>query len=292
MPGRAADGAAGTNSPDVMSSPKLERQLQRPAKCRILNFEVLRTGFVPIRHGCPRKEDRMSHWLFLPDDAFGDLAILADLPASRLNTLRGYLDSHEFRQKYSFFIQVAELLDISDESAAKLCTFVHHVQSQRAKAGKTGADVPSELESFLERAGKDAKYAGEKERLLTYVRDHRGDLAELFSDLPVRDFSVKLRGLETGPLPHLHSFRMYCDLRPVFDKAADEIVSCFPVITLSLITHSTESDKTEETLVQLAESDLSELRDQLKRLDKKLSQIKKQPLMASDANRKGDGHGK
>ena len=69
----------------------------------------------------------MAHWLFLPDDAIDDIAVLAELSPKQVETLRAHLDSHEFRPRYSFYTKVADLLGISDESAAKLCTFLNHV---------------------------------------------------------------------------------------------------------------------------------------------------------------------
>src|SRR5207302_571418 len=166
----------------------------------------------------------MSHWLFLPNDAVDDLETLAGLASQRIEQLREFLDSGEFRPRYSFYVRAADLLGISDESAAKLCTFIEYVQRQRTRNGKAGPTVPDELEHFLNALREDRNLGSRTGKLLKFVREHRADMAKLFSDLSEHDYSSKVRELEAGPLPHLKSFRAYCDLRPVYNAAADQIV--------------------------------------------------------------------
>lgn len=213
----------------------------------------------------------MAHWLFLPDDAFDDLTRLAKLAPDKLPKLRALLDSSEFELRYKFFVKLADQLGVSDEAAAKLCSFINYVQVQRARNNEAGESVPGELEYFLRAAGKQAE---EAELVLKYIRDNRDTLAQLFSEPALFESAEKLRGLETGPLPHLDSVRTYCDLRPVYDKHADKIVSTFPVITLSLTIHDTTAEEMKDILVQLTESDLKEFRKQFNRLDKKLAKLK------------------
>src|SRR5207248_130842 len=90
------------------------------------------------------------------------------------------------------------------------------------------------------------------------------------------EFSEKVRGLQSGPLPHLDGVRTYCDLRPVYDKEANEIVSTFPVITLSLTIHDGGSDEPKDVLVQLTEADVADLIKAFDRLDKKLTKLREQ----------------
>ncbi|MBP3957521.1 hypothetical protein J8F10_19920 [Gemmata sp. G18] len=228
----------------------------------------------------------MAHWLFLPDDAIGDIAVLVELTPKQFDLLRNYLDSNEFRPRYAFYTAVADLLGISDESAARLCTFINHVQAQRAKFRHSGSLVPGELESFLQRAVK-GKEAEKAKRLLDRIKSLKDHIVKLFSDLPNRDHSVKVRGLESGPLPHLRKFRTFCDLRPVYDAAANKIVQYLPIITLSLTTHRAESDAYEEVVIQLAEGDLAEFQEQFQRLTKKLTLLKEEYTF-SDDTQEGD----
>src|SRR4051812_10072334 len=133
----------------------------------------------------------MPHWLFLPDDTLQDLAILASLSKSQIATLKEFLDSNEYRPKYAFFTKVAELLGISDQSAANLCTFVGYVQTQRARGKRPGASVPTEFEYFLTRAARDKEVQPEAERLLEFIRANKALIADLFSDFPKHDLSEK-----------------------------------------------------------------------------------------------------
>src|SRR5438128_165441 len=185
----------------------------------------------------------MGHWLFLPDDAMDDLSSLAELSTDQISKLRDFLDSGDFQYRYKYFVKVADLLGISDESAAKLCTFIHYVQAQRVQNAQTGESIPEEFETFLRQVSRDEEGRSEANRILGRIRENRPLLAKLFSDLPEYDLSEKVRGLETGPLPHLHNFRAFCDLRPVYDAGAERIVSWFPVIILSLSAHSSNSDE-------------------------------------------------
>jgi hypothetical protein len=224
----------------------------------------------------------MSHWLFLPDDALDDLVTLAGIPSGKLAQLRDIIDSNEFELRYASFVKVADLLGVSDESAARLCSFINYLNRQRGKNKKSGKDVVGELERFLGR-GKNAKGQEEQaKKALRYISDNREQLANLFSALPEYEHSEKVRSLERGPVPHLHGFKAYCDLRPVYDAGADRIVSCFPVITLCLRTHSTVAGETKEVLVQLTEGDIQEFREEFSRLDKKLARLRQQfePVMA------------
>jgi len=163
---------------------------------------------------------------------------------------------------------------MSDESAARICTFINYIQKQRVKSAKSGTSVTDELESFLHRKVEDTKHGSKVERLLKFIRDNKDLLGSLLSNLPAYDFSEKVRGLQSGPVPHLSNFRAYCDLRPVYDAEADEILSAFPIITLCLTTRSAASDETKEILVQLTEADLEEFDKQFARLRKKLSRLK------------------
>jgi len=214
----------------------------------------------------------MTHWLFLPDEALDDLDLLSQLSADQVGHLRDFFDSSEFRTKYDFFLKVATLLGIGDETAAKLCTFINHVQRQRVKYTTDGKAALAELNRFLQKAEGSR---GERAKgIIDRIRNRSQILEKLFSDLPTYDFTQKVHGLETGPLPHLQSFRAYCDMRPVYDVPADEIVKSFPIITFCLVTHSSATDESKEVLVQLTEEDLDEILKQFTRLRKKLDKLK------------------
>jgi hypothetical protein len=212
----------------------------------------------------------MSHWLFLPNDALRDVETLSRLSLQKLSELREFINSSQFRAKYSTYVKMANLLGIADEDSASLCTFVNYVQNQRLKAKKTGDDVPGEIEHFLIAIQKTDR----RDQLLKFVRENRAALASFFSGLPVYEFSSKVRELELGPLPHLKEFRAFCDLRPVYDVEGTQILECFPVITLSLVTHSSENDEKKHVLVQLTEANVAEFTDQFARLERKLTELK------------------
>ncbi len=218
-------------------------------------------------------DKELSHWLFLPDEAMDDLEVLSGLSSEQISRLRDILDSSEFRPRSELFLKVANLLKITDEAAAKVCTFVNYVQKQRAKYKKSAELVQGELERFTKKA-LETKRGDQAKKIIERIRDKKELLVQLFSNFPLFDFSTKLRGLETGPLPHLSSFRAYCDLRPVYNADANEIVSSFPIITLCLVTHSSGTDESKEILVQLTESDLDDFREQFDRLNKKLAKLK------------------
>ncbi|AMV30163.1 hypothetical protein VT84_37570 [Gemmata sp. SH-PL17] len=227
----------------------------------------------------------MAHWLFLPDDALHDLVILAALTPDQFEKLRGHLDSHEFRLQYRFYIKVADLLQISDEAAAKLSVFLNHVHTQRVRAKREAESIPTELEHFLGRiqTGENGQLA---KGLIGQIRSKKDYIVKLFSDLPKRDFSDKVRDLETGPIPHLHSFRTVCDVRPVFNKEATEITSHLLVITLNMVTHTTVSNDYEEVVVQLAEEDLKEIRTAFERLEKKMVLLKQHHRIGSELRKR------
>ena len=220
----------------------------------------------------------MDHWLFLPDDVAGDLATLAEIPSAKIDALRTLMDSGEYRPRTKSFVKVASLLSVSDETAAKLCTFIDYVQRQRETNNETGLAVVEELARFLTTAAKEKELADDAGRLLAYVKENSQSLARLFSELPGYVHAEKVRDLEEGPVPHLRGFRAYCDLRPVFDAGANEILSMFPVITLSLSTHTADTDTTREVLIQLTEADLVDFRNQFNRLEKKLAKLKSRCL--------------
>jgi len=218
-------------------------------------------------------DKELSHWLFLPDEAMDDLEILSGLSSEQISRLRDILDSSEFRPKHDLFLKVASLLNITDEAGAKVCTFINYVQSQRVKYKKKVEAVLPELDRFAKNA-LETKRGDQARRTMERLRDKKELFTQLFSEFAAFDFSQKLRGLETGPLTHLHSFRAYCDLRPVYDAGANKIVSGFPIITLCLVTHSSGTDESKEILVQLTESDLDDFREQFDRLNKKLAILK------------------
>ncbi|MFO0806562.1 MAG: hypothetical protein U0791_25945 [Gemmataceae bacterium] len=218
----------------------------------------------------PQFVTAMAHWLFLPDDALDDLAILSKLPVEGIAAFRVFLNGTEYRPKFNFYVQAAELLDISDESSAKLCTFVNYVQSQASRLSRSGSEVVAELDRFLERRAKDDSTRERASALLRTLRDHRPVLVELFEPVEEDEVAEKERDLGTGPLPHLHTFRTYCDIRPVYDSKGDSIVSHLPIVTLHLVFHQAFSDEYREHVVQLTEDNVSEIRSQLDRLDKKL----------------------
>src|SRR5262249_15555557 len=129
----------------------------------------------------------MPHWLFLPDDALNDLEVLTALSPEKLQVLRKFLDSSAFQLRYSVFVKVAELLGITDEAAAKLCTFINYVQTQRTRNDRPGSAVPDEFEYFLQKAATDDVERATAKRAFAQVREKRELIAKLFSELPEHD---------------------------------------------------------------------------------------------------------
>lgn len=229
----------------------------------------------------------VARWLYLPDDAIEDLRVLASLSASKIELLRRHIDSREYAPSYKSYLALAELLDISDESAAKLSGFIHYVQTQRIKRKQPGDTVPTEFESFLNRAAKSAAYSDEAQRLAGFIQSQRPLLGRLFSDSVTHTLSEKVRGLETGPAPHLHTFRTYLDLRPVYNADASAILEYRAVIMLGMTIHHSTSDEFKDIVIQLVEGDLAELKKQFQRLDEKLAVLKKEQQVATDTDSTG-----
>jgi len=229
----------------------------------------------------------MAHWLFLPNDAVQDLVILAGLTPAQLDALRSHLDSHEFRLQYRFYIKVADLLRISDEAAAKLCTFLSHVHTLRMRSKKDASTIPAELDHFLSMAPKGDKPEEDPKTLSEKIKASQDQIVRLFSDLPQRDRSDKVRDLETGPLPHLHGFRTLCDVRPVYDDEASKITANLLVITMCLSTHKASSGDYEELVIQMTEDDVADMQKALGRLEKKLQLLKQLHKIGTDTPRQG-----
>ncbi|QDU22460.1 hypothetical protein [Urbifossiella limnaea] len=229
----------------------------------------------------------MAHWLYLPDDAVEDLAILARMSADQIGSLRKHFDDNEYAHRSSYYTAVADLLAISDDAAAGLCSLINSVQSQRTRQGREAESVPGEFLQFLKRLPKNKESQEELVRIANFITDNRSLIVELFSDFPNRDYSDKLRGLETGPLPHLHSFRTVCDLRPVYNADATDIVTYLPLVTMCMTIHKSMSDDFEEVSVLLSEDDIDDIRDALDRLDQKLSLLKHRHQL--DAPKNGEG---
>src|SRR5437588_819328 len=118
----------------------------------------------------------MAHWLFLPNDAIKDLETLASLPQEKVLAFKEFLDSRDFRQKYSVYVKAADLLSIADEAAASLCGFTNYVQRQRENDEKPGSAVVDELEHFLKKT-EDREGKSKRERLLSYVRGNKETLS-------------------------------------------------------------------------------------------------------------------
>jgi hypothetical protein len=217
----------------------------------------------------------MAHWLYLPDDAVEDLTILASLSPEQAESLREHFDANEFVPRSSYYTNVADLVNISDDAASGLCSFINSVRTQRSRQNRDAATVPDELLGFLQRIPKDKGSKDTIGQLADYVEKQRSFLVSLFSEPPGRGHSDKVRDLESGPLPHVHSIRTFCDIRPVYDDEASEIVAYLPMVTLSMVIHKTWCDEFEEVAVLLSDSDIDDLRETLDRLDKKLTILKK-----------------
>ena len=100
--------------------------------------------------------------------------------------------------------------------------------------------------------------------------------------MPNRVKAAKVRQLSSGPLPHLYSLKTYCDARPVFDSDGSQIESMVSIVTLSLVTHGGPNEH-KEILVQLSQSDISAIRREFSRLNKKLKAMKARfPELPSD----------
>ena len=107
---------------------------------------------------------------------------------------------------------------------------------------------------------------------------NRNEIITLFSHLPKYEQHSKRHGLAGGPLPHIDEFRTYCDMRPIFDKDATSIVDVVPIITLHLLIHSEGSNEAKDILVQLTESDVNNIKEQIDRLDRKLGHLRNRTL--------------
>jgi hypothetical protein len=218
----------------------------------------------------------MAHWLFLPNDVMEDLAALTSFEPRKLAALRTVLDSADFQLRYSSFVKVADLLGVSDEAAARVCTFLDYLRSQRVRNKRQAQEVIEELQRFLKRKAEEPDYAKTATQASRFLAENQAEFVNLFADAPEYEHGEKVRGLEGGPLPHLDGFKAYCDLRPVYDASADKLVSCFPVITLRLLTHSTLSHTSKEILVQLTEGDIGDIKAEFDRLEKKLAKLKEE----------------
>ena len=220
----------------------------------------------------------MGHWLFLPTDAIDDLEIVSQLPSEKIARLRNLLDSDEFRLRYKFYVKVADELGLPDEAAARLCTFVNYVQTQRKRTDQAASTVIDELKLFLKRHPKSRERTSPIEANIEAKRDFLGGL---FGQLPRQEFFEKRRGLETGPLPHLVDVKTYCDLRPIYDHDATNVLEIFPVVILQIVTHCEASDETKEVLVQLSDSDIKDIKEKIDRLERKLEKLEKHRLIAA-----------
>lgn len=224
----------------------------------------------------------MPHWLYLPEDAIGDLALLADLPIEKIQAFRD-LDPSEFATRSSYYTNVAELLDISDTEATELCGFISHVQSQHRRHGQPAATIPAELEYFIAHTDEPEGH----QEVLTFVKTNTDLLISLLSHYEKQRISEKIQALEFGPLPHLHGFKTLCDLRPVYDATATKIVTLLPVITLCLDIHNPIEESTEVVAIALNEKDVLEMRESLDRLEKKLALLKRQYRLDADPKKGG-----
>ena len=232
----------------------------------------------------------MKRWLFLPDDAVNELALLASLDVTGVQRIVEILDSEEVRHDPPQSLQIAEALGISDQAAAEMYGLWDYVRDEQMRHRKGDADVIKEFEHFLKRRigrseGEDKENV---ERTLKSIQKNKKSFESLFGNLPKRAYGEKVRRLMGGPLPHLHELSTYCDLRPIYNKEGTQILEYIPIITLRLLSH-TRHDAYKEVIVQLTENDLPFIREQFQRLDRKLKALKEDSPSFSAAKR-GKGH--
>jgi hypothetical protein len=224
----------------------------------------------------------MGRWLFLPDSVEKDLEILSRSTVERINRVRALLDSDKGLREFAVYIRVAEILQISDEEAARLYAFWEYIQNERTENEKTGDDAVDEFASFLRgriaTGKKSVGSVGEEDSLkeiLRQIEEKKVALSRLFQDCPNRDLAKKTSRLEAGPLPHLAGINSYCDIRPVYNKDGTEIVEHLVMITLRLATHDRRLDENKDVLINLNERDLDRIETELLRIRNKLEVLKK-----------------
>jgi hypothetical protein len=217
----------------------------------------------------------MNRWLFLPNDVIRDLRVLSNLSVENLKILSKIVGSSNRKRGYKLYLHIAGILSITDECAASLYSFCNYVQNERSANKKSSEDVIREIEFFLKTrgSGREADKDDTNTEVLRRLLTKKESLLELFGEFPSRSRSQKIRSLAGGPLPHLHSLRTFCDVRPVYNSDGNSIENLITIITLNMVTHSSVSNKKSEIFVHLSNEDVRRMRKELIRVTKKLKTL-------------------
>ena len=224
---------------------------------------------------CYQDHLSMSRWLFLPNSAIASLRLLSRLSSEAIDELRDILEGDFGREGYSLYLRIGELAGVPDQDGATFHSFWEYVQDERRSESKSGLDVISEFVAFIKSYSDSNPNSSEQDldNISKKIHAKRQRLAGIFGDVPGREHARKVNALEAGPLPHISSFKSFCDLRPVFDKNGTNIVEFVPSIVLRIRTHGYPEEH-KEILVQSTESQISTLENELRRLRKKLEKMR------------------
>jgi hypothetical protein len=210
----------------------------------------------------------MNRWLFLPESAVGDLELLSSLDDARIAALIEAFDSDDRQDKYELALQLGQILDVTDQTAAEFLTFWEYVQREQRTSRKSADEVIREIIAFLT-SRPDSKSTA----LARTIASKSDLLLRVFGDFPRRDLARRIQRFETGPLPHVHSVESVCDIRPVFERGSEHVSRLIPLITMRIGYHDA-CDEHRELILQLTEEGLRVFEEDLARIRRRLEVVR------------------
>lgn len=203
-------------------------------------------------------------YLIIPENRWKDIRTLLSLSASQMQTVAKTLRSKEtLKAEEPSYQRIAKDANISQADTLAVLSAVTNLILQRQRYSLSNEQLLDDLE------------AGSNVEVKNLDVQAKAALLDLLSESEEGYFVEKAESLKVGFPPHLVSVRSICDVRPVFDKARENIEGILLVTFLGLTMHD-EEHKDHTVVLQLARSELRKLRECIEEAEKKLNVMEKE----------------
>lgn len=203
-------------------------------------------------------------YLVIPKSRWDDVKKLLSLSANQMRTVAKVLQSKEtLKTEDVSYQRIAKDADISQADALAVLGAVTNLTLQRQRYSLSSDQLLDDLE------------AGAEIKVKEFDAQTKAALLDLLSESEEGYFVEKAESLKIGFSPHLVSVRSICDVRPIFDKARENIEGILLVTFLGLTMHD-EEHKDHTTILQLGRSELRKLRESIEEAEKKLAVLEKE----------------
>lgn len=206
--------------------------------------------------------------IIIPEEAVDDFYSFLTLPRAVLEKIVDMLSGGIYDLK-NMTIDLINETGIDDNLAFSTVAVICYLNAAAEEEDVTPPDILGEVALRMEASNLSDEH---KAQVASSITDNRELLLRLFSEEVRRPIEEKKSQLERGISNIAVDFRSICDIRPVFDEPAENIISWVVVMLLDIVVED-ENQEESHLVVSMNNDSLKELEKVVRRARKKMDKL-------------------